>query len=1094
MSARREEEELADALDALVRADSGHREAMLGEIAEREPARAAELRALLAVLPDPELGDASDASDARHAPDEPAVGDTIGGCVLESVLGRGGIGTVFAARQLEPPRAVAVKILRSERARPRDVARFRAEATALARLEHPAIARLYASGIEPRGARAIPFIVMERVPDARDIIAWWRDARADARVLALQLATVCDALQHGHNRGIVHSDLKPSNILVDGDGRPRVIDFGIARLASSPEHDAQEPQRGALVGTPAYMAPEQIGGAEVGAEPDIDARVDIHAIGLILYEALLGRRAYEVVLERPLERPLDARRFMHEFDPPIPHRVDSRIPVDLSAVTMKAMAKDREKRYLSMSALAADLRAFADGRAVAARPETGPERLARFLLRYRLASTALAIAVLSLVAAVVLSTNALGVSRRRAAAAELVLAMAAASNGNIREATSALERIDIPADPVIRGMIERMLDDSAIEPFAPSHGHLIGAAISPDGSRWAAGGDGGGVFVVDAAGRELGRARLGDGAIWALAFSPDGGRLFAGDWMGSIFEIDLGSVADLVADHSAARPREFAARQIASVAGLVRDIVPSRDGTRLLALSSPLTLSTIDLATGVVRASSDGPAHGMARSLAWNGEGRAFAAGFHSNIGAFDVPADGAPTRVELPWLQGLVDIPAAIGLSRDGALLAVANPVGVVHVVDAQSGEPRFTARVAHEAWSIDFSHDGTRVAVSERGGGVHEFLVADGTPLGRHGTLSPDPAWAVAYAPDGSLLANIGLVATRFSADRGWATRLPPFPRGALRAAVVLGRDGDAPTLRTAGGDGSVWDLDIARGLWRELPLTRPVAPGPARFDPEGARLAAWSDEGIEIVPLEEDASASRARIAIALPPRGQRALAWDPAGDELTVVSAGETTILRDDGTIVARATVEGSPVGHAVVYDATRRPVVFVQFSSGVLIHRDQSGAVRLEGGAVASSSRLIRLGTRWALPSIGGPVRITSPGGFEQVRDKTEDFDAVLVGHTNVAFAAALAADGRMLATAGADTRIRFWDLARKELLVTAMICERPVQYLEWLDGGSALLAIDAAGEVFLLDSVPRRTRLSRAAQASMKSPAQASTR
>ena len=92
----------------------------------------------------------------------------------------------------------------------------------------------------------------------------------------------------------------------------------------------------------------------------------------------------------------------------------------------------------------------------------------------------------------------------------------------------------------------------------------------------------------------------------------------------------------------------------------------------------------------------------------------------------------------------------------------------------------------------------------------------------------------------------------------------------------------------------------------------------------------------------------------------------------------------------------------------------------------------------------------------------------------------------------MAFTAALAADGRMLATAGADTRIRFWDLARKELLVTAMICERPVQYLEWLDGGSALLAIDAAGEVFLLDSVPRRARLAGGARASMESPAHAS--
>ncbi len=262
---------------------------------------------------------------------------------------------MFAARQLEPPREVAVKVLRVAPTRARDLGRFRTEANALARLGHPAIARIYASGVDRRNGLALPYIVMERIASARSVVEWARAPGRSPHAIALAFAEIGDAMQHGHNRGVIHRDLKPSNILVDGDDRPRVIDFGIARLVSGADEDQTETLAGVLIGTPAYMAPEQF--ELPGAE--IDARVDIHAIGLILYESLLGRRAYDITRERAF----DARRIVRETDPPVPHRVDSHIPADLSAIAMKAMAKDRERRYPSMSALAEDLRAFVDGRA-----------------------------------------------------------------------------------------------------------------------------------------------------------------------------------------------------------------------------------------------------------------------------------------------------------------------------------------------------------------------------------------------------------------------------------------------------------------------------------------------------------------------------------------------------------------------------------------------------------------------------------------------------------------------------------------------------------------------------------------------------------
>ena len=1097
MSSR--EQILADLLDRLVEAGDAERESILAEVAARDPSQARELGELLAALPDPErLGldaprpavdaaaDAAAATDAAAAgaaadaaaddrfAGEPDLGEMLGGCVLESVLGRGGGGTVFAARQLEPPRPVAIKVLRVARTRARDIDRFRREANALARLEHAAIARIYASGIGRDGDIPLPYIVMERIADACSIVEWARAAGRTHAATALAFATVCDGMQQGHNRGVIHRDLKPSNILVDGDDRPRVIDFGVARLVSGDDDSDQETVAGALIGTPAYMAPEQFELA--GAE--IDARVDIHAIGLILYESLLGRRAYDITRERAF----DARRIVRETDPPVPHRVDSHIPADLSAIAMKAMAKDRERRYPSMSALAEDLRAFVDGRAVSARAETRAERLVRLVRRNPVPSAALAIAIGSLAVAVALSSTALAAAKRRSASAEMVIAMAAASEGNLREATAALDRIDTPTEPILRGMVERMLDDSVAEPIAPAIGHLIGGALSPDGSLWAAGGEGGNIVVAEVGGRELGRAKM-TRDVWGVAFSPDGTRLFAGDWTGEIVEIDLRSVPSPPSGASAA----LATRRLASVGNLIRAMFVTPDGARLLVLSSPGVLSTVEIADGTVRSSVSAAPQGQARSLGWAGDGRAFVVGGSGELAAFDLVDGAAPVLADLPWLAGVLPGAHCIGVSRDGSTLVVGSAVGEIRAVDARTGAPRFSARVGHAPWSFDFSPDGSRLAIAERGGRVHELSIADGTELARHGTLSPEPAWVVRYAPDRSIVAAIGLRLERFAADARWATRLDSFPHGLPRALAMLDCDGPAPILRAAASDGTVWDLDLTQGSWREIPLPAPVAPGAAAFDPDGMRLAAWCDSGVEIVSLKTGSHEGAPRVRVPLPPRGRRAIAWDPAGDELTGVSEGEVHMIRADGTVIGSGTVAPEPFGYDIVYEATRKPVVHLRFYRRAVLTRGANGAIDSQVEKIASASNLVRIGSRWALSSISGPVLVSAEGGTQVLGETVEDFDTRLIGHTDAAYAIAMTPDGRLLATGGSDTRVRLWDLARGEQLASALLCDRPIRFLSWIDQGRALLALDASGKVTLLDSVPRRTRVA-------ESPIHASTR
>lgn len=330
------------------------------------------------------------------------------------------------------------------------------------------------------------------------------------------------------------------------------------------------------------------------------------------------------------------------------------------------------------------------------------------------------------------------------------------------------------------------------------------------------------------------------------------------------------------------------------------------------------------------------------------------------------------------------------------------------------------------------------------------------------------------------------MGLKVVRFGPGSAWATRPEPFPLGLPRAFAVVDRDGASPALRVAAGDGGIWDLEITRGSWTRTAHSIASPAGTIAFSEGGARVAAWSDAGLEILSLVDGT-----RVTAAIPPRGRRELAWDPAGDELTLVSEGEIHIVALDGTVRATGRVEPSANGHDASYAARRAPLVFTRFSTRSLLSVDGSGAIVARTADTAGAVRIWRINGRWFLPQLSGTILVSHRGDAQTLGRAIDDFAAALVGHTDAAHALALAPDGRMLASAGMDTRIRFWDIERAERLATAPLCTRPVRLLEWIDGGRALLVVDAAGEVFLLDSVPRRTRL---AAATAAAPAQLSTR
>ncbi len=347
--------------------------------------------------------------------------EQIGPYRILRVLGEGGMGVVYEAEQTSPVhRRVALKVLRPGFEFAEIVARFEAERQALAVMAHESIAKVLDAGASDAGS---PYFVMELV---RGIpITDYCDAhKLSTRDRVALFIPVCRAIQHAHQKGVIHRDLKPSNILVtEADGRPipKVIDFGIAKATGQRLTDKTfVTQFGQAVGTPAYMSPEQ---AEMSGL-DVDTRTDVYSLGIVLYEILVGRLPVD-----PQELGLPgfmARLAMRETDPPTPSAklstlardrevlaqlrltdADSlrrQLRGDLDWITMKAMEKDRGRRYDTANALGNDLARYLADQPVEARQPTATYRLKKFVRRNRIGVVALAAVILALLAGAAAAT------------------------------------------------------------------------------------------------------------------------------------------------------------------------------------------------------------------------------------------------------------------------------------------------------------------------------------------------------------------------------------------------------------------------------------------------------------------------------------------------------------------------------------------------------------------------------------------------------------------------------------------------------------------------------------------------------------------
>ncbi len=967
-------------------------------------------------------------------------------------IGHGGMGVVYLAEQVHPVRRrVALKLIRGGMNSRDVIARFDAERQALALMNHRNIATVFDAGETDDGQ---PYIAMEYV-DGPNLIDYCDMERLPLRERLRLFIQVCRAIHHAHQNAVIHRDVSPGNILVamdDGMPVPKIIDFGIAKSLSQPLTDLTVyTQRNLIIGKPAYMPPEQLG--IVGGP--IDATADIYALGILLYELLVGALPLDLGNFQDGGVELAFSRLINE-EPPVPskrvgqlgdraERVAAKRQLvvarhaaalrgELDWIVMRAIERERSRRYPSASELAADVERYLEGEAVLARPPSTVYRLTKLMRRHRVTFAMIVGVFIALVLGLGVVSNLYlraEHERRRAEWQTYLSSIRAASaslrDGEVREA----QRWLAACAPGLRGWEWDHLfrrTDASLFVLRGIEQRGVWAGFSPDGRTLAATSSRGVVRLWSWGAGEPKplRSYRTPGENLSLArYSPDGDRLAIGavDSTVVIWDVATGILSAVY------RP----------TIGYLLGLAWSPDGQTIAISSDRASISVIESSTGVERLLIPLPNVSASCVIYSRGGGTIFVGRDDGVIHEFDARSGGS--RGTFVGHEASV---IAIASSPDGGRIVSVSIDQTVRVWDVRSRRAIAVLRDHRgNVNGVSFRPDGRFFATASYDKTVR---IWDAVSLRCTRVLTGHEAYIypVDYSPDGRYLVS----GSDDETVRIWDTAQPenpttlageanaraavPLPEGRLVAADGTGRllqwssSGSQPDRVVQAHAGDITQLSVANGgrVMASLGVDH--------------RLVLWKQDLQPIASVDID---SLGAFSASLGPTGDRVAVgrYDGRVEVHGLVDRAVQRIGRHPDMVQG---VVFSPDGATLASSSWRGGIVLWNLASGdtIVARFPRDAPMRL---AFSRDGRYLVVGT-WS-----GKVQIRDAKTLRLVHD--------LSGHSSVVFAVAFSPDGQRVASASQDRTVRLWDPVTGEPLLTLEGHSGGVNSVSFSEDGNAIL-------------------------------------